>query len=152
MRSASSGSRARSAASDRASHVEPDLNDEPHVYRSGNRQDYATIEGYTCQCVGGGTQHYGGVSLRFSPRDLTLQTFNQSRTLARDPNGDVKREARDWPITYAELEPYYTKAEALIGFNGTRQNQIKPLGQQSIDHYQTPLAPNPNPAVCPCTA
>jgi choline dehydrogenase-like flavoprotein len=134
---------ANTGASFYTSHVEPDLNDEPHVYRNANSGDYATIEGYTCQCVGGGTQHYGGVSLRFSPRDLTLQTFNQSRTLAHDPNGDVKREARDWPITYAELEPYYTKAEELIGFNGTRQNQIKPLGPQGTDHYQTPLPPNP---------
>jgi len=125
------------------SHVEPDLNDEPHIYRGQNNADYATIEGYTCQCVGGGTQHYGGVSLRFSPRDLTLQTFNQSRTLAHDPNGDVKREARDWPIAYSDLEPYYTKAEELIGFNGTRQNQIKPLGSGGKDYYQTPLPPNP---------
>jgi choline dehydrogenase-like flavoprotein len=134
---------ANTGASFYTSHVEPDLNDEPHVYRSDNRADYATIEGYTCQCVGGGTQHYGGVSLRYSPRDLTLQTFNQDRTLAHDPGGDVKREARDWPITYDELEPYYTKAEELIGFNGTRPNQIKALGAASRDFYQTPLPPNP---------
>jgi len=123
------------------SHVEPDLNDEPHIYQSNNSADYATIEGYTCQCVGGGTQHYGGVSLRFSERDLTLRTFNESRTdIRHDPNGDVKREARDWPITYTELEPYYTKAEQLIGLNGTRTNQIKVA---SADYYQKPLEPNP---------
>jgi choline dehydrogenase-like flavoprotein len=134
---------ANTGASFYTSHVEPDLNDEPHVYRNDVRGDYATIEGYTCQCVGGGTQHYGGVSLRFSPRDFTLQTFNQNRTLTNDPSGDIKREARDWPITYDDLEPYYTKAEELIGFNGTRQNQIKPLGPASQDFYQTPLPPNP---------
>jgi choline dehydrogenase-like flavoprotein len=134
---------ANTGASFYTSHVEPDLNDEPHVYRSHDSADYATIEGYTCQCVGGGTQHYGGVSLRFSPRDLTLKTFNENRTLSEDPNGDVKRESRDWPITYDELEPYYTKAEELIGFNGTRQNQIKPLGPSGLDFYQTPLPPNP---------
>ena len=70
---------------------------------------------------------------------MTLQTFNQNRTLAHDPGGDVKREARDWPITYDELEPYYTKAEELIGLNGTRQNQIKALGATSRDFYQAPL-------------
>jgi choline dehydrogenase-like flavoprotein len=134
---------ANTGASFYTSHVEPDLNDEPHIYRSDNSRDYATIEGYTCQCVGGGTQHYGGVSLRFSPRDFRLQTFNQNRALAHDPNGDVKRETRDWPISYDDLEPYYTKAEELIGFNGTRENQIKPLGQASKEHYQTPLSPNP---------
>jgi choline dehydrogenase-like flavoprotein len=134
---------ANTGASFFTSHVEPDLNDEPHVYRNDNRGDYATIEGYTCQCVGGGTQHYGGVSLRFSPRDLTLQSFNQNRTLSHDSQDEVKREARDWPISYDEIEPYYTRAEELIGFNGTRENQIKRLGTGSKDHYQTPLPPNP---------
>ena len=52
----------------------------------------------------------------------------------------MKREARDWPITYDELEPYYTQAEKLIGINGTRQNQIK---RASNEYYQPPLDPNP---------
>ncbi|HEY0707580.1 MAG TPA: GMC family oxidoreductase, partial [Polyangia bacterium] len=58
------------------SHVEPDINDEPHVYRGADGRDRATIEGYTAQVVGGGTQIYGGVSLRFTPTDLRLKSFN----------------------------------------------------------------------------
>ena len=77
------------------------------------------------------------------PARLDAPDLQSGRTLAHDPGGDVEREARDWPITYDELEPYYTKAEELIGFNGTRQNQIKPLGATSRDFYQTPLPPNP---------
>lgn len=124
-----------------SSHVEPDLNDEPHIYRGADGRDRATLEGYTAQVVGGGTQLYGAVSLRFSPDDFRLRSFNEGRTdLRADPNGDVLREARDWPVSYDELEPYYTKAEFLIGINGTRQNQLKPA---SADHYQKPLAPNP---------
>jgi choline dehydrogenase-like flavoprotein len=124
-----------------SSHVEPDVNDEPHVYRGADGQDRATIEGYTAQVVGGGTQLYGGVSLRFTPTDLRLQSFNAGRTdLQQDPNGDVEREARDWPFTYEGLEPYYCKAEQLVGINGTRQNQLKPA---SVDNYQPPLDPNP---------
>ena len=119
------------------SHVEPDLNDEPHVYREKDGTDRATIEGYTAQVVGGGTQLYGGVSLRYTPTDLRLKSFNDGRTAIPD---DVRREARDWPISYDVLEPYYCKAEALIGFNGTRQNQIKPF---SAENYQPPLDPNP---------
>lgn len=34
-----------------SSHIEPDINDEPHVYRSFDGQDKATIEGYTAQVV-----------------------------------------------------------------------------------------------------
>ena len=132
---------ANTGASFYTSHVEPDLNDEPHIYRKDDSGDFATIEGYTCQCVGGGTQHYGGVSLRFSALDFRLKSFNEGRTdLRNDPNGDVKREVRDWPITYDDLEPYYSKAERLIGINGTRENQVK---RASEENYQKPLDPNP---------
>jgi choline dehydrogenase-like flavoprotein len=124
-----------------SSHVEPDLNDEPHIYRGPDERDYATIEGYTAQVVGGGTQLYGGVSLRFTPTDLRLKSFNEGRSdLRHDPNGEVRREARDWPISYEQLERYYCKAEKLVGLNGTRENQMKPFSE---DNYQPPLAPNP---------
>src|SRR5215471_8692023 len=123
-----------------SSHVEPDLNDEPHIYRDTDNTDKATIEGYTAQVVGGGTQLYGGVSFRFAPLDFRLASFNAGRSLKEDPQGDIAREARDWPISYDDLEPYYTKTEELVGINGTRANQQKPF---SRDVYQPPLAPNP---------
>lgn len=123
-----------------SSHVEPDLNDEPHIYEGADGQDRATIEGYTAQVVGGGTQLYGAVSLRFSERDFELASFNAGRTdIASDPAGDVQRHARDWPISYAQLEPYYCEAERLVGINGTSANQGKPF---SADNYQVPYPPN----------
>jgi choline dehydrogenase-like flavoprotein len=123
------------------SHVEPDLNDEPHIYRNNKSSDYATIEGYTCQCVGGGTQHYGGVSLRFSELDFGLATFNAGRKdLQSDFTDDLRRELKDWPVKYKDFEPWYCEAEKLIGINGTRQDQIKIA---SANNYQTPLPPNP---------
>src|SRR5437899_2688098 len=107
------------------SHVEPDINDEPHVYRGSDGRDRATIEGYTAQVVGGGTQLYGGVSLRFTPRDLTLAQWNDrpGAALDGDPNDEVRRAARGWPFPYATLEPSYAKAEMLIGINGEVANQ-----------------------------
>lgn len=125
------------------SHVEPDLNDEPHIYTglsgTGSR---VTVEGYTAQCLGGGTQLYGAVSLRFTETDLQLQSFNQSRQsiLKGNAGGNALQHVRDWPISYAELEPYYTKAERLIGINGTQAGQAKSF---SASTYQQPLAPNP---------
>ena len=122
-----------------SSHVEPDLNDEPHIYVEGG-QDRVTIEGYTAQVVGGGTQLYGGVSLRFTPDDFRLRTFNEGRTdLRDDPDGDVIQEARDWPYSYDDLEPWYVMAEELVGINGTRDGQAKPTSREV---YQTPLEPN----------
>ncbi|HYD61774.1 MAG TPA: GMC family oxidoreductase [Noviherbaspirillum sp.] len=124
-----------------SSHVEPDLNDEPHVYMVEPGRDHVTIEGYTAQVVGGGTQLYGAVSLRFSELDFRLGSFNSSRTdLKDDPNGDVRRESRDWPISYADLEPYYAQAEEFIGINGQHDNQLKPFSRQT---YQQPINPNP---------
>jgi choline dehydrogenase-like flavoprotein len=132
---------ANNGASYYCSHVEPDINDEPHVYRDGQGQDKVTIEGYTAQVVGGGTQLYGAVSYRFTPTDFRLQSFNANRpSLPNDPNDDVKREARDWPVSYEEMEPYYCKAEELVGLNGEHANQIKPFSRKT---YQPPLDPNP---------
>jgi choline dehydrogenase-like flavoprotein len=130
-----------------SSHVEPDLNDEPHIYAETGENpmrkagDYATIEGYTAQVVGGGTQLYGAVSLRFSETDFKLRSFNEGRTnLVQDPNDDIRRNARDWPVSYEDMRPWYELAETLIGINGTAENQKKPF---PISCYQSPLKPNP---------
>ena len=125
------------------SHIEPDLNDEPHIFTDlqGNGPR-VTIEGYTAQVVGGGTQLYGAVSLRFAPIDFKLQSFNESRVgpLNGDPQGDALEYVRDWPFSYDDLEPFYSKAEQLIGINGTVDGQAKPFAG---NNYQEPLEPNP---------
>jgi choline dehydrogenase-like flavoprotein len=125
------------------SHIEPDLNDEPHLHsRTVDEPPVVTIEGYTAQCVGGGTQLYGAVSLRFTPDDLRLQSFNQGRDgLPGLDRNDQSVSIRDWPISYDELEPFYGKAERLVGINGQAQGQLKPFTSGSF--YQRPLAPNP---------
>ena len=125
------------------SHVEPDLNDEPHVFTNADKpQDGSkvTIEGYTAQVVGGGTQLYGAVSLRFAERDFKLKSANAGRQLKGDPNGDALTYVIDWPFGYEVLEPYYSKAERLIGLNGTVTGQAKSF---SADNYQNPRPPNP---------
>jgi len=122
--------------------IEPDINREPHVYQNKNNQDWATIEGYTAQAVGGGTQLYGGVSLRFTELDFNLKSFNENRVIKKDKNGDVKREARDWPVSYATFKRYYNIAEEAIGINGSRDAQLKDFSDQQ-DVYQSPLTPNP---------
>ena len=71
-----------------SSHVEPDLNDEPHIYRDQDGKDRATIEGYTAQLVGGGTQ---SLRRRFVPlhRDRL-----QARKLQRRPHRHQERSER----------------------------------------------------------
>jgi choline dehydrogenase-like flavoprotein len=58
------------------------------------------------RCVGGPSVFYGGVSLRFRADD-----FRPAPEIVRD-SGAL------WPFDYGELEPWYTKAERLIGVAG----------------------------------
>lgn len=58
------------------------------------------------QCVGGPSVFYGGASLRFRAED-----FEPDPVIAGDSGAA-------WPLRYAELEPYYARAERLIGVAG----------------------------------
>lgn len=54
--------------------------------------------------LGGRTNHWGRISLRFGPLDF--------KPRSRDGLG------YDWPITYDDLAPWYDKTEKLIGVTG----------------------------------
>lgn len=57
-------------------------------------------------CVGGPSVFYGGVSLRFRTDDF-------------DPGPEIVGESgARWPFGYGELEPWYTRAEQVIGVAG----------------------------------
>jgi choline dehydrogenase-like flavoprotein len=61
------------------------------------------------QMVGGGTVHWQGWLPRFTEDDFRFHTVV----------GDVPGASlADWPITYAELEPYYTAVEWAFGVSG----------------------------------
>lgn len=57
--------------------------------------------------VGGGTTHFTGVFLRFHESDFQTKTA--------DGVGE------DWPIRYADLEPYYSYIERSIGVSGPKR-------------------------------
>ena len=60
-------------------------------------------------CVGGGTLCYGGQAWRFMPQDFRM----------RSSYGAVAGSTlEDWPICYADMEPWYEKAEREIGVSG----------------------------------
>ncbi len=60
-------------------------------------------------CVGGGTLSYGAMAWRYMERDFRM------RSTYGAPAGST---LDDWPISYQDLEPYYTKAEWEIGVSG----------------------------------
>jgi choline dehydrogenase-like flavoprotein len=57
--------------------------------------------------LGGRTNHWGRISLRFGPEDFRGKT--------RDGLGD------DWPIGYQDLAPFYDQVDDLIGVFGSKE-------------------------------
>ena len=86
---------------------------------SGNwrvAKDFPNLPAWTCKTVGGTTTHWAGASLRWHDYEFK----------ARTTYGDIDGTSlMDWPLTLADLEPYYAKAENKMGV--TRTNDIAGL-------------------------
>jgi choline dehydrogenase-like flavoprotein len=80
-----------------------DIEGEPYTSAPG-----ANFKWFRSRIVGGRTNHWGRIALRFAPIDFTSGT--------RDGLGD------NWPITYQDIAPYYDKVESYIGVFGTKEN------------------------------
>jgi gluconate 2-dehydrogenase alpha chain len=66
--------------------------------------------------VGGSGEHWNGTTPRFLPQAFQLRTRLVKRYgAARLP---ANHSIQDWGVTYDELEPYYTRAEQLLGISG----------------------------------
>src|SRR5438309_5472360 len=70
--------------------------------------------------AGGGTVHYGAVSWRMHEDDFRAR----SHTIGRYGAGAIPADSSlaDWPLSYADLEPYYDRAEYEIGVSGKAGN------------------------------
>lgn len=66
-------------------------------------------------CVGGGTFSYGAMAWRYMEKDFRMKsTYGAVAGSTLD----------DWPISYQDLEPFYTKAEWEIGVSGDDTNNV----------------------------
>ena len=79
------------------------LEGEPYTSAPGSQFDW-----FRSRMLGGRTNHWGRISLRFGPHDFKRKTL--------DGLGD------DWPITYEDMKPYYDKIDQLIGIFGAPLN------------------------------
>jgi len=70
--------------------------------------------------AGGGTVHYGSVSWRFHEDDFRAR----SHTIERYGATVIPQDSSlaDWPLSYAELEPFYDRAEYELGVSGKAGN------------------------------
>ena len=79
-------------------------------------RDFPNLPAWIVKSVGGSTVHWAGASLRFEEHEFRIATTY----------GGLKgANLLDWPITKAELDPWYTKAEDKMGV--TRTNNIPGL-------------------------
>ncbi|MDB5952727.1 MAG: putative glucase dehydrogenase alpha subunit [Massilia sp.] len=79
--------------------------------------------------VGGSTVHFSGVALRFQKHDF------ETRSVYGQVEG---ANVLDWPITYADLAPYYDKAEKKMGVTGTKASGMPPMPENN--HYKVMAA------------
>jgi len=80
-----------------------EIEGEPYTSAPGSR-----FRWFRSRIVGGRTNHWGRIALRFAPVDF--------KSRSTDGMGD------DWPITYEEIAPYYDKVESYIGVFGSKEN------------------------------
>src|SRR5207248_5769458 len=70
--------------------------------------------------AGGGTVHYGAVSWRMHEDDFRARSHTTERYGAKAIPEDSS--IADWPLSYADLEPYYDRAEYELGVSGKAGN------------------------------
>jgi choline dehydrogenase-like flavoprotein len=79
-----------------------DIEGEPYTRAPGTQFDW-----WRARMLGGRTNHWGRISLRFGPDDF------QRRSI--DGLGE------NWPITEADVAPYYDRVDRLVGVFGSRE-------------------------------
>ena len=80
-----------------------ELDGEPYTHKDGTKFDW-----FRSRMLGGRTNHWGRISLRFGPKDFKRKSI--------DGLGE------DWPISYEDMAPYYDKVDKLIGVFGSKEN------------------------------
>src|SRR5919202_2748205 len=77
-----------------------EIDGEPYTDAPGQRFDW-----WRARMLGGRTNHWGRISLRFGPDDF--------KGKSKDGLGD------DWPMGYGDVAPYYDRVDRLIGLFGS---------------------------------
>lgn len=79
-----------------------EIEGEPYTKAPGTEFDW-----FRSRMLGGRTNHWGRISLRFGPDDFR--------------RGDIDGLSDSWPITYSDIKPYYDRVDKLIGIFGSKE-------------------------------
>src|SRR5438105_4065718 len=101
--------------------LRPNIKRQPITWRpnADTRATPIPVQNYGNQ-AGGGTVHYGAVSWRMHEDAFRVRSHTTERYGAAAIPEDSS--VIDWPLSYAELEPFYDKAEYEIGVSGKAGN------------------------------
>ncbi len=77
-----------------------ELEGEPYTKARGTEWDW-----FRSRMLGGRTNHWGRISLRFGPKDFKRRSI--------DGLGE------NWPISYDDIKPFYDRVDKLVGIFGT---------------------------------
>lgn len=77
-----------------------EIDGEPYTQAPGSNWEW-----WRARMLGGRTNHWGRISLRFGPKDFKHR--------------DVDGLGENWPISYDDIKPYYDKIDKLLGVFGT---------------------------------
>ncbi|MER9178139.1 GMC family oxidoreductase [Mesorhizobium sp. M0166] len=95
--------------------------------------------GWTASMLGGGSVIWGAWSFRALPIDFRLGTHFGATGQLDQLNAQEGYSVVDWPIGYAEMEPYYNIAEALLSVCGSRneitRSVLKSTWYEALKHY-----------------
>jgi choline dehydrogenase-like flavoprotein len=80
-----------------------EIEGEPYTTKAGTEFHW-----FRSRMLGGRTNHWGRISLRFGPDDFKRKTMTGV--------------GEDWPIGYDDISPYYDKVDRLIGVFGSKEN------------------------------
>jgi choline dehydrogenase-like flavoprotein len=77
-------------------------------------EPYTNTEGtdfkwWRARMLGGRTNHWGRISLRFGPKDFKHK--------------DVDGLGENWPISYDDLKPYYDRLDKMVGVFGSKERR-----------------------------
>lgn len=95
-----------------------DIEGEPYTHKDGTRFDW-----FRSRMIGGRTNHWGRISLRFGPRDFKHK--------------DVDGLGDNWPISYEDVAPFYDRVDKLIGVFGTKEGILN----EPDGHFLPPPKP-----------
>ncbi|MFT5835072.1 MAG: choline dehydrogenase-like flavoprotein [Cognaticolwellia sp.] len=81
-----------------------EVDGEPYTKKEGTEFMW-----WRSRMLGGRTNHWGRISLRFGPDDFQHKSI--------DGLGE------DWPITYDDIKPYYDKLDKMVGVFGSKEGR-----------------------------